>query len=145
MHPEFEYNQIDDHIWIGTNKCCEIGFDKELSDQGFTADISLEEERLDAAQGAEYFLWLPTKDHMPPTQEKLRVGVDTLKSLIAENVRIYVHCKNGHGRAPSLVTAYYISQGMSVEEAIKKIQDKRSVIHLDQSQLDALDEFKNNL
>jgi len=144
-HPEFEYNQIDDNIWIGTNKCCEIGFDKELIDQGVTADISLEEERLDAAQGADYFLWLPTKDHTPPTQEKMRVGVGALKSLVNEGVNVYVHCQNGHGRAPTLVAAYYVSQGMSVENAIQKIQDKRPTIHLDQNQIDALDIFKNNL
>ncbi|MBT3538779.1 hypothetical protein HOF40_04825 [Candidatus Parcubacteria bacterium] len=143
-HPIFEYDKIDDYILIGTNMCCQTHFDEELLDQEVNADISLEEERLDAAQGVKYFLWLPTADHTPSTQEQLKVGVDMIDSLVRQKIRMYIHCKNGHGRAPTLVSAYYIAQGLSVEEAIKKIQDKRSVIHLDQNQIDALDQFKKN-
>lgn len=141
----FEYNQIDDNIFIGTNMCCQTHFKKELLDQGITADISLEEERLDSPFGVVFFCWLPTKDHFPPTLEQLQAGVDFISSLVKQNQKIYIHCKNGHGRAPTLVTAYYISTGLSLKEAVKKIQEKRSVIHIEDPQLEALENFEKKM
>jgi protein-tyrosine phosphatase len=140
-HPVFEYDQIDEHIFIGTNRCCQVHFDKRLIEAGISADISMEAERVDAPFGLKFFCWLPTEDHTPPTQEQLHTGVDFISSLINQNQKMYVHCKNGHGRAPTLVSAYYISKGLSVEEAIKKIQAERKVIHLDADQIQALVEF----
>lgn len=144
-HPLFEYNDIDDNIFVGTNQCCQTHFDKELLEKGVTVDISLEEESLDAPFGAEMFLWLPTKDHTPPKQDQLKLGVQMIDAVIAQDKKVYVHCKNGHGRAPTLVAAYYISKGMSVDDALKKIQDRRKTIHLDKNQIDALEEFKNTI
>ncbi|GAF85563.1 unnamed protein product [marine sediment metagenome] len=143
--PKFEYNQIDDHIFIGTNMCCQTHFDEKLLEKDISADISLEEERLDSPFGAKFFTWIPTKDHTPPDQDQLKFGIDTINSLTKLGKKMYIHCKNGHGRAPSLVAAYYISQGMDVEEAIKKIQSKRKSIHLEGVQIKALEKFKKNL
>ena len=58
---------------------------------------------------------------------------------------MYVHCKNGHGRAPTMVAAYYVSTGLSVEEAVKRIQEKRKTIHLDDSQVESLVSFREGL
>ena len=57
---------------------------------------------------------------------------------------MYIHCKNGHGRAPTLVAAYLTTQGMSVEEAIALIKSKRPEIHLEQSQLQAIKRFQQD-
>ncbi|MBI3495536.1 hypothetical protein HY065_02825, partial [Candidatus Berkelbacteria bacterium] len=98
--PVFEYDEITDGILIGTNQCCQVHFDKELLTKGVTADISLEAERLDAPFGVESFLWLPTKDNFPPSPDQLKLGVRMLTDLVAQKKKVYVHCKNGHGRAP---------------------------------------------
>ena len=74
-HLKIEYNQITPLIYLGSNSCCLIHFKKELLDKGIRADISLEEKRIDAAWGIEYFLWLPTKDHTPPSKHQLKLGV----------------------------------------------------------------------
>jgi len=140
-HRTFEYSQIDENIFIGTNMCCITHFDEELIRKGVTADISLEGERMDHPEGTKMFLWLPTVDHTAPSPEQLRTGVDMLTSIVKQNQKVYVHCMNGHGRAPTLVAGYYISLGMTVEEAIEKIQAKRSTIHLDDVQVKALRNF----
>ena len=59
----FEYSQITPYIFVGTNMCCTVHLDKSLMKKGIRADISLEEERIDAPFGANYYFWLPTKDH----------------------------------------------------------------------------------
>jgi len=139
--PPFEYNFITEQILLGTNACCMVHFDKGLIEMGVTGDISLEEERLDAAQGAEFFLWLPVKDHTPPSMAQLRVGTHTLRELVDSGEKVYVHCRNGHGRGPSLVVAYFILLGDDFETAHAKVKEKRSVIHLDDGQIERLKEF----
>jgi dual specificity MAP kinase phosphatase len=141
-HPPFEYSVITENIYLGTNGCCVSHFEKSLVDMGVHADISLEEERLDAAQGAEYFLWLPTKDQTAPSMGALRTGTHTMKELIETGEKVYVHCRNGHGRGPSLVVAYFILMGDDFEIAHAKVKAKRDVIHLNDEQVERLKEFE---
>ena len=140
----FDYDQINDDVFIGTNMCCEFGFKKELLDKNVRADISLEEERIDSPVGVDYFLWLPTKDHHAPDHDKLTLGVQTLDFLISRKIKVYIHCKNGHGRAPALFAAYLIKKGLGVDEAIKYMQAKRPAIHLNEIQIAALKKFKDS-
>lgn len=140
-HVEINYSQITEQIFVGTNACCKMHFDATLLRQGVTADISLESERIDAPWGIKYFLWLPTIDHTAPTMEALALGVQMLRFCIDRGLKVYVHCKNGHGRAPTLVAAYLVSQGMTVAKAIKTIQKQRKEIHVEPVQLARLQQF----
>lgn len=142
-HKGFDYDQMTDEVFIGTNMCCQFGFNRELLSKDVKADISLEKERIDSPIGVDYFLWLPTEDYQAPSPDQLSLGVATLKFLIDKKIKVYVHCKNGHGRAPTLFAAYLISQGASVDGAIKTIQEKRPGIHLTKVQIAALQAFKN--
>lgn len=140
-HIPFEYSKITDNLYIGTNQCCtKHNFANELIRKGIEADISLEYERIDAPFGAKYFLWLPVKDHMAPTQKQLLIGAKALKNFIDNGIRVYVHCKRGHGRSPTLVAAYFILEKMQVKDAIKTIRLKRA-IHITFSQMKALKKF----
>lgn len=139
-----EFNEIDEHISIGTNMCCQIHFDKMLLQIGIEVDISLELENIDSPHGVKYFVWLPVKDHTAPEQGQLDFGVEAIRKFVEMGKKIYIHCQNGHGRAPTLVAAYYVSQGMAVEAAIEKIREKRPVIHLDDVQVEALNIFAKN-
>ena len=143
-HPKripFEYDQIDKQIFIGTNMCCKTHFEEDLKRKGIRADISLEAERIDHPWGVDYYLWLPTKNHYAPTQKQLSAGVNAIKHLIKNNLKVYVHCQRGHGRAPTLVAAYYISKGMTPKKAFDKIKKKRPVVHFTNVQWAALRRF----
>jgi protein-tyrosine phosphatase len=139
-HVPFEYNQITKYIYLGTNQCCQIHFDKLLLKKGVEADISLEKEKLDAPYGVKYFLWLPVTDKKAPTQKQLLLGAKIMKNLVDNKIKVYVHCKRGHGRSPTLVAAYFILRGLSYNKAVKKIRNKRQ-IHLTQLQIKALKRF----
>ena len=140
-----EYNQITDEIYIGTNMCCQVDFAKELLDKGITAVISLEAEKMDNPSGVDYFLWLPVVDHYAPTDKQLRLGVQTLEFFVKEGIKLYAHCKHGHGRAPTLVIAYFIKQGMGVDEAIEFVKSKRPSMHLNEIQIESLQEYLKGL
>lgn len=142
---ELEFNYIDDGIYIGNNQCCQTHFDKRLKSEGISADISLEKDRVDEPRGVDFYLWIPVVNLTAPTQDQLDLGVVNLEALIASGKKVYVHCKNGHGRAPTLVAAYFIKKGMTAEEAIEFIKKRRPAIHLEESQAAALKEFEKRM
>ena len=140
---KLEYNKITDHIYIGTNHCCQDHWSEVLTKEGIEVNLSLEEERLDKPFGVKFFIWLPTKDRTPPNHDQLEFGVFSLEKFIAMNKKIYVHCMNGHTRAPTLVAAYLIkTKNFTVKQANEFIKSKRPSIHIQPSQLKALEEFK---
>lgn len=140
-----DYNLISDGIYIGTNQCCLLHFDEQLKNDGIEADISLEEESVDASLGVKFYLWIPVKNHTAPGQDQLDVGIAVLEKLVSLGRKVYVHCKNGHGRAPTLVAAYFIKHGKTINEAIELIKKKRSSIHLEDIQKKALIEFATRM
>jgi hypothetical protein len=140
-HQPFEYSQITPQIFIGTNSCCETHFVAKLLRRGVRADISLEAERLDAPFGVTSFLWLPTKDHRAPAMAALRVGAHAIRELVDEGEKIFVHCRKGHGRAPTLVAAYFILMGDAPKAALERIRKARPSMHLRPAQLRRLAEF----
>ncbi len=143
-HPKhilLEYNQVTEQIYLGTNQCCQPHFEESLLKAGIRADISLEKERVDTPLGVDFFLWLPVADYEPPSQEQLLIGARTLKELVDNNIKVYVHCKRGHGRSPTLVVAFFILEGLSASKAIKRVRDKRR-IHLRLGQIKILEEFE---
>ncbi len=142
--PILEYNYITDGIYIGTNQCCQMHFDEMLlKGEGITADISLEEDRLDAPFGVDFYVWIPIKNHTAPSSDQLEFGVSTLEKLVALGRKVYVHCKNGHGRAPTLVAAYLVRKGKNAEEAEAFVKSKRPSMHLEEIQRAAIRSFKN--
>ena len=147
-HPQIktlEYDYIADGIYIGTNQCCQTHFAEKLKQEGIEADISLEEERVDAPFGVQFYAWIPIKNHTAPTSEQLDFGVATIEKLVSMKKKIYVHCQNGHGRAPTLVAAYLVKKGKTVDETIDFIKNKRPTIHLEKVQKIALEEFYKHL
>ncbi|GMQ95381.1 MAG: hypothetical protein BMS9Abin13_494 [Patescibacteria group bacterium] len=138
----FEYNRITPQVFLGTTMCCQAHFSKELLEKGVSADISLQEEYIDAPRGVEAFLWIPVEDGTSPTQDQLDLGVATIDELVSKGKKVYIHCKFGHGRGPMLLAAYLIRKGSGVKEALASIKEKRSVIHLNNAQFGALKEFE---
>ena len=138
---KLEYNYITDGIYIGTNQCCQTHFDEKLTKEGITANISLEEDRIDAPFGVEFYVWIPVKNHVSPTPDQLEFGVSVLEKLVSLGRKIYVHCKNGHGRAPTLVAAYLVKNGKTPQEAEEYIRQRRPTIHLENVQRQALINF----
>ncbi len=136
-----EYNQITSYIFLGTNQCCGVHFGK-LIKLGVDADVDLEGvQRKERPHKTAMYVWLPTRDKTAPTQAQLLVGAKFLKGCVLSRTKVYVHCKYGHGRSPTLVAAYFILVGLSVEQALEKIKEKRPEIHLTPTQIQALKRF----
>lgn len=144
-HPALDYHKITEYIYLGTNQCCQTHFDERLMEKKIRADISLEKSRLDAPFGVDYYLWLPTADGHAPTRRQMELGVAMLRFCVKRRIRAYVHCKNGHGRAPTLVAAYLITTGMHTAQATAYVKAQRPISHLNPAQVNALRRFEKIL
>ena len=142
-HTLLEYNKIPPQIYLGTNSCCEMHFNKKLLKKGVTLDVSMEGEKIDRPIGIKYYLWLPTRDHTAPDMKKLAMGVHVIREAVDAGEKVYVHCKNGHGRAPTMLAAYLISsKNLTATDAVAFIKKRRPEIHLDPSQLKRLAQWE---
>lgn len=139
MHTKMSYNTITDSIFAGNNLCCQTHFEEELLSKGITADISLEAESLDNPQGVKYFFWFPFQEHTAPDHGFIDLGMKILDHTLESGVKVYIHCKHGHGRTSTFLASYFIYKyRISADEALKRVFEKRPSGHLNAIQRDFL-------
>lgn len=141
-HVIFTYSEITPYILLGTNLCCS-GHGSKLKELGVDCDISLEHEQVEVPEGIGSFHWIPVEDHGAPTINQLLLGTTILEEAEDNKIHTYVHCRNGHGRSPTLVVAYLMKKGMSLEKAHGVVKEKRPEIALTENQIVRLQEFEN--
>jgi len=143
---KFNYSKITEDIYIGSDLCkggvCMI-HGEEFRRMGITSEINLSDENNELPpKGLESYTWLPVVDGHSPSQRQLVMGTSLIKEVVDQGGKIYVHCKNGHGRSPTLVAAYFMKvKGQSLESAIATIKEKRPEIHIEDTQLKELKIF----
>ena len=138
-----DYNEIVDGVYIGTNQCCIAGLSDVLKQVHIQCDISLEETKIDQPYGVEVYVWIPTQDHSVPTIDQLQFGVDALEKFVSQKKKIYIHCKNGHGRSSTLMCAYLMkTRNISYEDAFRIVQKHRPGAHMQKLQVDLLQDGK---
>lgn len=91
--------------------------------QGVTAILSLTEAEIDLP-GFEV-LRLPVVDMTSPTIEQLHAAVTFLRGVVARGGAAVVHCTAGMGRTGTILAAYLLGEGFSVEEALLRVRRLR--------------------
>jgi len=130
-HVMMDISKITDQIYVGTNACCLSHYSKLLVQKGVTNDLSLEGEHVDHPYGVDSYLWLPTPDHAAPSRMNIHLGLSYMDAVLGNGGKIFIHCTNGHGRAPTLAAAWFIKEGMSVDAAIAELKKKRPEVHIE--------------
>lgn len=144
----FDYSKITDNIFIGSDFCkggvCLLHKDEfERLDVSVEINVSAENNEL-PPKDIEMYLWIPVVDGYAPSEMQLLSGSSVMHAAISAGKKVYVHCRNGHGRSPALVASYLMRyQGLSLEDASKTIKLKRPESHLEKVQIDALTSFAN--
>ena len=142
----FDYSKITDQIYIGSDLCkggvCLI-HGEEFRKLGISVELNLSRENNELPpKDIETYLWIPVTDGYTPSQEQLQMGTSLMNTAISAGKNVFVHCKNGHARSPTLVVAYLVKyNGMSLEDALRLITQKRSETHIEDNQRKALEEF----
>jgi protein-tyrosine phosphatase len=145
----FDYSKINDQVYIGSDLCsggvCLIhGEEFRALGVAFEINLSRENNELPPKDMLMGYLWLPVTDGYAPSQVQLDTGTDAMNDMIKDGKIVYVHCKNGHSRSPTLVIGYLMRfSGMSFEKAEQLVKEKRPEIHVEEVQLKALENFGN--
>lgn len=67
----------------------------------------------------------PIPDFQAPSLEQLERCVDSIQKAHAQNMGVGVHCHAGVGRTGTILTAYLISQGKNLRDALREIRSTR--------------------
>lgn len=143
----FDYSQINNNLFLGSDFCtgrkCKLHSD-EFEKMGVCVELNLAAEKKEVPpDNIDIYAWLPVVDGYAPSQDQFLAGTTLINESIENGNTVYVHCKNGHGRSPTMVIAYLLRfKGMNIDEAINFIKSKRPEIHIEEAQLLALNEFE---
>jgi predicted protein tyrosine phosphatase len=140
--PNLKYCQITPQIYIGAQHGRRGK--RLLEQEGITGDVNMRIEYDDAEHGValEHYCHLPSVDDAAPTLEHLDEGAAFIDRLVRAGEKVYIHCAGGLGRAPTMAAAYFVSQGMSLDDALALIRQKRPFINPQPCQLEQLERFE---
>lgn len=143
--PMLKYSRITPQLYVGPQ--FNTAGKRKLEHEGITAVVNLRTEFDDAAHGLAFpeYCYLPTVDDESPSPEHFQTGVDFIRSVVNHGGKVYIHCKAGVGRAPTMAAAYLVSEGHSVDSAIELIKHTRPFITITPPQLAALHVYHDEL
>ena len=106
-------------------------------------DVTAEFAGLEGAinNGNFQYITIPVLDHKVPSTDKLRHALNWIDTQRSLGRSVVVHCALGRGRSVFVMAAFLLSQNadLSVQEALKAINDIRSTANLNSLQLKALE------
>ncbi len=143
--PTLRYSQITPQLYLG-GQYSRRGY-TILKKRGITGIISMRTSPVRDLPdlGAVRLLHLPTLDLTSPSLSDFQKGIKFIRTELENGGKVYVHCAHGEGRGPSMVAAYLISTGLTLEDALKQIRAVRKFIRLTKIQLNRLAEFEKLL
>lgn len=140
--PRLNRSQITGHLFLGSQYNL-LGLQK-LKALGVTAIVNMRthNDYSDAEHEGIKYLHLPTVDNTPPPLDVLLKGADFIDNEIKNNGIVYVHCRQGLGRGPTMAMAYLIKTGLTFEEAYAMIKKVRVFINPRPGQVARLKELE---
>ena len=152
------WNRIDETVVLGALPFRGDSAKQLVAQENIAGVVSMNEDyelQLFSNQGTEWkelgveFLQLATTDIFEaPSAEKLKRGVDFIYRISKEHPSssIYIHCKAGRTRSATLVGCYLIEQyGMTPEEAVSLMKEKRPHVWLGPKQWEAIRAYHSNI
>lgn len=89
-----------------------------------------------------HLLHLPTPDNQAPSIQHLREGSIFIENEIKNKGKVYIHCRAGEGRGPTMAIAYLIFSGMTYDDAYTLVKKVRTFINPTPPQRKRLKEFE---
>ncbi len=142
--PQMARSEITPQLYLG-GQYSKHGYWK-LQQIGITAIVNMRETPALIYQDLPKLriLHLPTKDMNEPTITDLINGIQFIGQELDQGGKVYIHCRLGEGRGPTMMIAYLMSTGLTPEDAFRLVQNVRPFIRptaLQMAQLAKLNEM----
>jgi dual specificity MAP kinase phosphatase len=140
--PRLKRSQITANLFLGGQY--NLRGLKRLKAIGITAIVNMRMHSIYNIAHYEGFayLHLPTIDNAPPSLEDLIKGATFIETHIENKGKVYIHCRQGLGRGPSMAIAYLIKIGTTYEDAFKLVKQVRTFINPRSAQIKRLKELE---
>jgi protein-tyrosine phosphatase len=140
--PRLNRSQITAHLFLGSQYNL-LGL-RKLKALGITAIVNMRVHNTysDAVHESIKYLHLPTVDNTPPPLDVLIKGADFIDNEIKNGGMVYVHCRQGLGRGPTMAIAYLIKTGLSFADAYAMVRRVRVFINPRPGQIERLKELE---
>jgi protein-tyrosine phosphatase len=140
--PRLSRCQVTAHLFIGSQYNL-LGL-KKLKALGVTAIVNMRMHNTynEAVHEGIKYLHLPTIDNTPPPLDVLIQGANFIDEEIRNKGVVYVHCRQGLGRGPTMAMAYLIKLSMTYKEAYDMVRKVRIFINPRPGQVRRLKELE---
>lgn len=140
--PRLKRSQITKDLYLGGQYNLR-GLQK-LKTLGITAIVNMRETSIyeEAQHEGFAYLHLPTVDNTPPTLQDLIRGANFVDTHIKGKGKVYVHCRQGLGRGPSMAIAYLLKLGTTYDDAFALVKRVRTFINPRPAQVARLRELE---
>ena len=101
-----------------------------IKEQGIDAIVNLCGEftdlhKIEEEAGFEVY-YLPTPDEQVPALQEMEKALEWLDEAIYLGKKVLVHCRHGHGRTGTFISAYLLRRGLSLKKAEKLLKNTRA-------------------
>lgn len=141
--PTLKRSQITADLFLGSQYNL-VGLQK-LKAMGVTGIVNMRMNPIYKESQYEgfHYLHLPTVDNTPPPLDVLIKGADFMTNEIKNGGKVYVHCRQGLGRGPTMAIAYLISTGITYDDAYSQVKKVRTFINPRPGQISRLKELEH--
>lgn len=139
--PRLKRSMITKNLFLGGQYA--IKSIPALKKLGVTAIVNMREQQYVTVGAEKEFkvLHLPTLDYHAPDLRDLDAGAKFIDEELHCGGSVYVHCRWGEGRGPSMVIAYLIYTGMTYDDAFGFVKKIRPFIRPTKAQIARLKEY----
>lgn len=140
--PTLKRSQITANLFLGSQYNL-LGLQK-LKALGITAIINMRMHSVysEAQYEGFHYLHLPTPDNTSPPLEALMKGANFADNEIKNGGKVYIHCRQGLGRGPTMAIAYLIKTGLTFEDGFSVVKKVRTFINPRPQQVERLRELE---
>jgi dual specificity MAP kinase phosphatase len=140
--PRLKRCEITANLYLGSQYNL-VGL-RKLKALGVTAIINMRMHSVysEAQYEGFHYLHLPTPDNTPPDLDVLKHGADFADKEVRNGGKVYIHCRQGLGRGPTMATAYLLKTGLTLKDALALIRKARPFINPRPGQIARLKELE---
>lgn len=137
--PTRSYCQINDFLWVGAKPNLLGRLLLRLRNRHIISLLYM--SKATHKVQATWKTVIPIEEYVDIPVAKLNEAVETINLIKDKGGKVFIHCREGIGRAPTVAIAYLISQNIGLEDAIHLVNKGRDIASVNKLQLDSLKSF----